>query len=209
MRACVFTGPMRVAHVILSWGALAVPAVVLSSLVVTRCAATTVAPQATAPQTAAPQATAPQTAAVARPPAPPAASSEEDAVRVAVFRYLLGHNASSGQTHVPFVCLEVDRADAAHDPSSFVMAAMRGAVPRVVPGAACEQSSDGVFLKGDHARGRGLVFRTGAVTIDGDRATVDGGYFEGGLSASGNVYTVERQRDGSWRVTKDQMRWIS
>jgi hypothetical protein len=89
------------------------------------------------------------------------------------------------------------------------MAAMRGTTPRVVPGTACEQSGDGVFLKGHQARGRGLVFRTAKVTIDGDRATVEGGYFEAGLSASGNVYTVERQRDGGWRVTKDQMTWIS
>jgi hypothetical protein len=38
---------------------------------------------------------------------------------------------------------------------------------------------------------------------------VTGGYFEAGLSASGNTYTLGRQRDGSWLVTSDQMQWIS
>ena len=53
------------------------------------------------------------------------------------------------------------------------------------------------------------MFRTERVEIEGDKATVTGGYYEAGLSASGNVYSVERQRDGSWRVTEDQMPWIS
>jgi hypothetical protein len=210
---------MRVAHVVLSASVLAVPVALLSTLISARCAAPiaaprtaappVAAPQAAAPPAPAPQATGPRTGAVDSAPAPPAASGEEDAVRLAVFRYLVGHNASGGQSHVPFVCLEVHQGEGAQDPSPVIMAAMRGTTPRVVPGTACEHSSDGVFLKRNHARGRGLVFRTAEVKIDGDRATVDGGYFEAGLSASGNVYTVERQGDGSWRVTKDEMKWIS
>jgi hypothetical protein len=205
---------MRVAHVVLSASVLAVPVALLSTLISARCAAPTAAPPTAAPQVAAPQAAAPQVpspqaTAVDPAPAPPAARGEEDAVRLAVFRYLVGHNASGGQSHVPFVCLEVHQGEGAQDPSPVIMAAMRGTTPRVVPGTACEHSSDGVFLKRNHARGRGLVFRTAEVKIDGDRATVDGGYFEAGLSASGNVYTVERQEDGSWRVTKDEMKWIS
>jgi hypothetical protein len=35
-----------------------------------------------------------------------------------------------------------------------------------------------------------------------------GGYFEGGESASGNTYTLERHAD-VWRVVKDVMNWIS
>jgi hypothetical protein len=198
---------MRVAHVVLSGAVLAVPVALLSALIAARCTAPTAAPQTAAPQTAARQPATPH--AVDPAPTPQAARGEEDAVRLAVFRHQIGHNASGGQTSVPFVCLEVHQRDGVHDPSPFVLTAMRGTRPRVVPGTACERSSDGVFLKGDHARGRGLVFRTAAVTIDGDRATVDGGYFEGGLSASSNVYTVERQRDGSWQVTHDEMTSIS
>ena len=139
----------------------------------------------------------------------PAGGTEEDAIRLAVYRYLVGHNASAGQTGVPFVCLEINQHDQARDPSPYIMKAMGGSRPRAVPGSACESSGSGVFLKGDHAKGRGLVLRTEDVKIDGDKATVTGGYFEAGLSASGNTYTLERQRDGSWLVTSDQMQWIS
>jgi len=137
---------------------------------------------------------------------PPAAGSVDDAVRLAVFRYLMNHNASAAQTAVPFICLEIHQGGDTRDPSPFIMAAMSGGKIRVVPGSTCEQSAQGVFLKGDSG---GLVFWTQKVTIDGDKATVSGGYFEAGLSASGNLYTVERQRDGSWLVTKDEMEWIS
>jgi hypothetical protein len=37
---------------------------------------------------------------------------------------------------------------------------------------------------------------------------VSGGYYEAGLSASGSIYRVERHGDG-WRVTADEMEWIS
>jgi hypothetical protein len=141
--------------------------------------------------------------------AQPQAASVDDAVRLAVFRYQMGHNASGAQAGAPFVCLEVHQGEEARDPSPFIMTALSGGGTQVVPGSACEHSSQGVFLKGNAAKGRGLVFRTEKVKIDGDKATVSGGYFEAGLSASGNVYTVERQSDGSWLVTKDEMQWIS
>ena len=139
---------------------------------------------------------------------PPAGSSEQDAVRLAVFRYLVDHNASGRRHGVPFICLEADGSGHG-DPSPFILAAMNERTPRAVPGSACESSVDGVFLKDDHAQGPGLIFHIEQVTIDGDRATVTGGYYAAGLSASGNIYTVERQRDGSWTVTGDQLQWIS
>jgi hypothetical protein len=139
----------------------------------------------------------------------PARGSDEDEVRLAVYRYLVDHNASGMQTGAPFVCLEIYQNDQARDPSPFIITAMSKGRPRAVPVSACESSSGGVFLKGDRAKGRGLVFRTSDVKIDGDKATVTGGYFEGGLSASGNIYTLERQRDGGWLVTSDEMQWIS
>ena len=37
---------------------------------------------------------------------------------------------------------------------------------------------------------------------------VAGGYYEGGLSASGNVYRLKRV-DGGWKVIEDGMEWIS
>ncbi len=66
-----------------------------------------------------------------------------------------------------------------------------------------------MFLKDDHAQGRGLIFSIEQVTIDGDKATVSGGCYAAGLSASGNIYTVERRPDGRWKVTGDALPWIS
>ena len=146
---------------------------------------------------------------VADPDARPAGGSEEDAVRVAVYRHLIDHNASAAQLRVRFVCLEIDQRRQKRDPSPFILTAMRGSPVRVVPGSACEATGQGVFLKADPAAGRGLVFRTEDVEITGDKARVTGGYYEANLSASGNVYSLERQPDGSWRVTDDQMQWIS
>jgi hypothetical protein len=145
----------------------------------------------------------------ADPDARPAGGSEDDAVRLAVYRHLMHHNASARQPRVAFVCLEIDQGHHPRDPSPFIMTAMRGSSVRVVPGSACESSSQGVFLKAGHAAGQGLVFRTEDVEIVGDKAKVTGGYFEAGLSASGNVYSLERQPDGSWLVTHDELQWIS
>jgi hypothetical protein len=55
----------------------------------------------------------------------------------------------------------------------------------------------------------GLIFSVGAIKwISDTEAEVSGGYYEAGLSSSGNVYFVKR-RDGKWVVTGDKMLWIS
>jgi hypothetical protein len=169
--------------------------VLLATLSVLGCAASSVQP--------APPLT--NRAVAARPPA----GSSDDEIRLAVFRYLLDHNASAAQRNVAFVCLTVYDGDQRRDPSPFIMTAMSSGAPRAVLGSACENTPHGVFLKDDHAQGRGLSFHIEQVEIDGDKATVTGGYYEGNLSASGNVYTVERQPDGRWKVTGNQMQWIS
>lgn len=58
-------------------------------------------------------------------------------------------------------------------------------------------------------RERGLAFRVDKVTRGGaDEAVVEGGYYEGGLSASGNRYVVAREK-GRWVVKSGKMLWIS
>jgi hypothetical protein len=37
---------------------------------------------------------------------------------------------------------------------------------------------------------------------------VEGGYYEGNLSSSGNFYRVERKA-GVWVVTDDKVQWVS
>jgi hypothetical protein len=141
---------------------------------------------------------------------PPAGGSDEDAVRLTVFRHQVD-DASAWHRSVPFVCLEVDQGGQTRDPSPFIMAAMRGLRPPAVPVSSCEVAARGrgVFLKDDHAKGRGVIFRTEEVKIDDEKATVTGGYYEANLSASGDIFTVERQSDSSWRVTDVKQQWVA
>jgi hypothetical protein len=55
----------------------------------------------------------------------------------------------------------------------------------------------------------GLVFRVKSIKwISQTAAEVAGGYYEDGLSASGDSYTVTRTK-GRWRVSKAWMNWLS
>jgi len=62
----------------------------------------------------------------------------------------------------------------------------------------------------DRASGKkGLLFRVTSVQwLAPDRAQVKGGYFEGGLSASGNTYVVGLS-EGRWQVLEQTRDWIS
>jgi hypothetical protein len=41
-----------------------------------------------------------------------------------------------------------------------------------------------------------------------DEAVVEGGYYEAGLSSSGNTYHL-KMVSGVWRVVQNQLNWIS
>ena len=58
-------------------------------------------------------------------------------------------------------------------------------------------------------RAEGLAFRATSVKWISDiEVEVDGGYYEAGLSASGNTYIVTKQK-GKWVVSSDRMNWIA
>ncbi len=61
----------------------------------------------------------------------------------------------------------------------------------------------------DDIGARGLIFRVDSIRRTGpDTAVLEGGYFETGLSASGNVYELAKE-GRRWVVKKDTMKWIS
>ena len=156
-------------------------------------------------------------AAVSEPPAPPvtatttspaptaAMSADEEDLREATFRHMFKKNASGMQQSAGVYCLDFENTS---DPPASFMARFARDPKTVRAGSACTRSAgSGVIDKTTKARG--LVFRIDAVKYaDKDHATVNGGYYEAGLSASGNVYTLERQK-GAWVVVKDEMSWIS
>lgn len=187
--------------------ALTMHTVILAALFLAGCAASNAQrPASPAPPTAANAPVAAQ---------PPVSGSDDDRVRLAVFRDL-HHNTGQEAAPWPFACLEISQDDGpsgleghGRDPSRFIMAAMSGLRPLAVPISACEIHRARVFLKDDRAKGYGVIFFTGAVKIDGDKATVTAGYYEALLSGGGSVYTVERQSDGSWQVTHSESQWES
>ncbi len=135
---------------------------------------------------------------------PPVPAPADDDLREATFRYMFRKNASGAQQNAKVYCLHFEKG--ADPPAAFLARFAQDKVP-VRAASACSQSVDGVFENATHAHG--LAFRIDGITrADADHATVTGGYYEAGLSASGNVYTLER-KGGAWSVTKDEMQWIS
>ncbi len=141
----------------------------------------------------------------------PSVSAHADAIRAAVFAYMFDNNESAQQnnTKVYFIGRKtVDDSQVLYaDFDDVFMARFARRTPAVRRASECSTSPEGVFDKRTHERG--LLFHVGTITtITAVRAEVEGGYFEGGLSASGNLYTVERI-NGTWKVIKDVLLWIS
>lgn len=121
-----------------------------------------------------------------------------------VFRYQFDHNASGSQRNVDYFFVRLDHSD----PPPELLERFKNQSPRVLP-ASMAKSSAGRGVTHKDLGGRGLIFNiTQIAWLDANTAEVDGGYYEAGLSASGNTYRVER-RDGKWVVTKNEMHWIS
>jgi hypothetical protein len=137
--------------------------------------------------------------------APQPHGDETTAIQEAVFRYQFGHNASSRQQSADYYCLGVkDRKD----PPQELMERFVCHLPVVVPVSECGADVEFGVSRGS-ASGRGLIFTVGDIKwVSATEVEVAGGYYEGGLSASGNVYRLKRV-EGGWKVIEDRMGWIS
>jgi hypothetical protein len=133
-------------------------------------------------------------------------ASRDDDLREAIFRYQFQHNHSGIQQQAAVYCLSV--SEKATDPTDAFTKRFEGNTPPVKKVSECSASADkGVSDKA--TGGHGLIFRIGAITWrSSTEATAQGGYYEGGVSASGNVYQVRRQ-GSAWIVTEDKQLWIS
>ncbi|RPI01217.1 MAG: hypothetical protein EHM64_16075 [Ignavibacteriae bacterium] len=139
--------------------------------------------------------------------------SIQDSIREAVFRYQFQHNASGQQqtAKIYFLSVMILNDSTGYwihgNPSLDILSHFNNNVPPVKSFSDCTLSVNGVF---DNKTGEnGLLFQVGALRwITEEQVEVDGGYFEGGLSASGNTYYLER-KNAQWIVTRDVMHWIS
>jgi hypothetical protein len=162
-----------------------------------------------------PAAGAPTSVSDAAAPAPAASNaaastlSDDDQVREAVFRYLFTHNASGSKDRAAVYFLALgDGDEKQRDPSAALMARFAGHQPPVEP---VSRARVGQF-EGARHRGTGksgIVFRISAIKrVSDDVVDVECGYYEGNLSASGEIYRVERKA-GVWVVTEAKMQWIA
>ncbi len=137
--------------------------------------------------------------------APKTREAREWDIREAVFRYQFEHNASGSQRGVDYYFIAVDEST---DPPPEFVGRFAGHKPSVLPvSAATAPTPSGVSHK--ELGGTGLIFRVSTIRWIGDTVVeVEGSYFEGGVSASGNTYRVELRGD-TWVVTSNNMNWIA
>lgn len=151
------------------------------------------------------------TATMAMAPAASAASSAlsvDDQVREAVFKHLFKQNASGMKERAAFYFLSLGDSDKPQDPSPALMARFAEHRPRVEPVSRARISVE-EGIRHRETGEKGIVFRVTAIKrVSDDVMEVEGGYHEGTLSASGNVFRVER-KNGVWVVTDDKMQWIA
>ena len=127
-----------------------------------------------------------------KPTAPPydasITSAEALDIAEATFRYQFGHNVSAQRERAPVYFLRLfDK-----DPPSTFLARFKDHKPPV--------KNDSEF-----AIGKGLKFSVERIKrVSQTKVEVSGGYYEGWLSASGNLYTLEL-KDGRWIVTGDKL----
>lgn len=128
-------------------------------------------------------------------------AAELDDIRETVFRYQFQHNASGQQqlAHAYFLSVEDGK-----DPNDKFMERFKDHQPTVKKNS----QAKGAFKK-EGGSLDGLMFHIQAIKqIGPNRVEVAGGYYESGLSASGNIYTVKRVTN-KWIVIGDNMLWIS
>ena len=127
---------------------------------------------------------------------PPYDKSISDAealdIAEATFRYQFTNNASGAQQNAKAYFLSVFEKD----PSPEFLKRFGKHKPPVKKGS-------------EFKIGKGLAFQVVTIKrVSKTKVEVSGGYYEAGLSSSGNTYFVEK-KDGKWIVTSDKMHWIS
>lgn len=179
---------------------------VLALLLLSPSVAAACAPVLPPPVVEAPRVTAPPSMVPAVPP-PRIEVVDEDGVREAVFRHLFDHNASGQQKAAKVYCLEIEGK---LDPSPELLRRFAGNQPPVKKASLCSfKGGTGRGGVEDETGAKGLIFRIDTIQhASADTATVEGGYFEAGLSASGNIYELVKEGD-LWIVKQDTMKWIS
>ena len=114
------------------------------------------------------------------------------AIVEAALRYMFVNNASAAQQNAPAYFVSLLRRD---PPENFIRRFADVAIP--------------VRTESDFKEGAGLKFFVTSITfLDNDTVSVEAGYYEGNMSASGNTLTLKRENE-KWIVMSSRQDWIS
>jgi len=126
---------------------------------------------------------------------PAARAADEEQIAEAVFRYQFDHNASGMQKSAEKYCLSLPGEKM---PSAAFLQRFEGNTPPVLAADQCDRKS-----------GKNLFFRVQKIDWRKDgEVWVRGGYFEGNLSSSLELFQVVNQ-NGKWAVKGARMEAIS
>jgi hypothetical protein len=121
-------------------------------------------------------------------------------------RYQFEHNAAANKYDI--FCIALSDGQTNSDAPTMLIRDLNDASHKVVKHSDCNAHMDnGVTerISGKPA----LMLNVGKVNwLARNEVVVEGGYYEAGLSASGNTYRLKKV-SGVWRVVQDQMNWIS
>ena len=135
-------------------------------------------------------------------------SDDAFAIEEAVVRYQLTHNSSAQKELAKVYCVEKLIGKSSSDAEDRLIERFRNQNRPVRKRSACVINDESLLI--DRLSGaQGLIIRFGTVVWKSDvEATIEGGYYETNESASGNIFHL-KQINGSWAVTKDEIKWIS
>jgi hypothetical protein len=132
--------------------------------------------------------------------------SHEDDIREAVFRWQFDHNVSGQQKKAQAYFLSVGQKH--DDPSDEFMKRFADNKPPVRKRSECS-ADPGKGVLDKKTGERGLLFHVTSIKWKSEtQVEAEGGYYEAGRSASGNVYTLKKG-NGRWVVTNDKLVEIS
>ncbi len=138
-----------------------------------------------------------------------ARESQSEEIREAVFRWQFDHNTSGHKTNAQVYFLSIGEICQEGDELSdeFMKRFANHKPPVRKVSASTKSPSKGIVDK--KTGEKGLIFSVTNIEWKSDTEVhVSGGYCKELLDASGNTYTVKKQK-GKWKVTNAQMNWMS